>query len=250
MNPTAISSTVFACVFGGAVIGMFLRPAVPRDHLSADSKGVVGLGMGLVATMSALVLGLLVNSAKSFYDTQSTELTDTSAKIVLLDRVLAHYGPQATETRDLLRGTVVRALDRVWSKDSASPQELAPSSTAEILFDKIQGLSPEEDDQRWLKAQALSIVTEMGQTRWLQYAQTTTSVPMPLLAVLVSWLTTLFISFGLFAPRNGTVVISLLVSALSVSTAILLMLEFYTPYAGLIQVSSAPLRDALMQLGK
>jgi membrane-bound ClpP family serine protease len=96
----------------------------------------------------------------------------------------------------------------------------------------------------------VSLLLGLGQTRWLQYAQESTSVSMPLLVVLVFWLTTIFISFGLYAPANGTVFTSLLVSALSVSAAIFLILELYTPYSGVIQVSSAPLRDALTQLGK
>ena len=93
MNYIAIRLIVFACVFGGALFGMFLRGVLPERHLSADSKDTVRLGMGLIGTMTALVLGLLVASAKSYYDTQSSELTEMSAKIVLLDRVLAHYGP-------------------------------------------------------------------------------------------------------------------------------------------------------------
>jgi hypothetical protein len=251
MSSIAISSIVFACVFGGAVLGMILRPVLPEHHLSADSKDVVKVGMGLVATLSALVLGLLVASAKSSYDAQSSELTEMSSKIVLLDRVLVHYGPEATEARDLLRSSVMRALDQMWSKDRTSSSQLEPQSAGgEALFERIQGLSPKDEAQSSLKAQALSIAMAIGQTRWLMYEQGAASISMPLLAVLVFWLTALFISFGLFAPRNGTVVASLLISALSVSGAIFLILEMYAPYAGLIQVSRAPLRAALAQLGK
>jgi hypothetical protein len=230
---------------------MFLRAALPKHHVSTESNDVVKMGMGLVATMSALVLGLLVASAKGSYDAQSTELTQMSAKIVLLDRVLAHYGLETKEARELLRGAVARILDQTWSQHRTSSSPLEPSSAgAEVLFDKIQGLSPKDTVQGSLKAQALSIAMDVGQTRWLMYEQGTTSISLPMLSVLVFWLTTLFISFGLFAPRNGTVVGSLLISALSVSGAILLILEMYTPYAGLIQVSSAPLRAALAHLGQ
>lgn len=201
--------------------------------------------------MAALVLGLLVASAKGSYDTQSTELTEMSAKVVLLDRFLAHYGPETKETRDLLRGAVVRILDRTWSKDPTSPSQLElPSVGNEAIYDKIQGLSPKDDTQRSLQAQALSIAIGLGQTRWLMYEQSVTSVSLPLLVVMVLWLTIIFISFGLFAPPNATVVASLFVSALSVSGAIFLILEMYTPYAGLIQIPSAPLRAALAHLGQ
>ena len=251
MSSIAISSLVFACVFGGAILGMLVRAVLPQHHLSSESKDVVKLAMGLVATLSALVLGLLIASAKGSYDAQSSELTQMSAKVALLDRVLAHYGPETKETRDLLRGAVARILDQTWSSMHASTSQFeAPSGGAEILLDKIQALAPKDDRQRALQAQATSIVLDLGQTRWLQYAQGSASISMPLLVVLVFWLTIIFISFGLFAPANGTVFAGLFVAALSVSAAILLILELYTPYSGLIQLSSAPLHNALTQLGK
>jgi hypothetical protein len=207
--------------------------------------------MGLIATLSALVLGLLIASAKGSYDAQSSELTQMSAKVVLLDRVLAHYGPETKETRDLLRGSVARILDQTWSRSHTSTSQLeAPSAEAEILLDKIQALAPKDDRQRSLQAQATSVVLDLGQTRWLQYAQGSTSISMTLLVVLIFWLTIIFIGFGLFAPANGTVFAGLFVAASSVSAAILLILELYTPYSGLIQLSSAPLRNALTQLGQ
>ena len=119
MSSIAISSIVFACVFGGAILGMSIRAILPQHHLSSDSKDVVKLGMGIVATLSALVLGLLIASAKGSYDAQSTELTQMSAKVILLDRMLAHYGPETKGTRDLLRSSVARILDQLWSKRPA-----------------------------------------------------------------------------------------------------------------------------------
>ncbi|HTN71351.1 MAG TPA: hypothetical protein VMO00_09705 [Methylomirabilota bacterium] len=251
MSSITISLIVFACVFGGALLGIFLHAVLPQHHLGADSKDIVKLGMGLVGTMAALVLGLLVASAKGSYDAQSAELTQMSANIGTLDRALALYGPETKEIRAMLRGVVVRFLDQIWSKDGSSASPIAPTSAGgEILFEKLQGLAPKNDTQRLLQSQALSIAVDVGKTRWLMYAQQATSVSMPLLVVLVLWLTVIFISFGLFAPLNATVVSSLFVSALSVSGAILLILEMYTPYAGMIQLSSAPLQAALAHLGQ
>ena len=251
MRPITISLIMFACVFGGALLGILLHASLPQHHLAADSKDIVKLGMGLVGTMSALVLGLLVASAKGSYDAQSAELTQMSANIALLDRVLALYGPETKETRDLLRGAVSRMLDQMWSKDGTSASSQAPTSAGgEILYEKIQGLAPKNDSQRSLQGQALNIAMDIGKTRWLMYEQAITSVSMPLLIVLVLWLTVIFVSFGLFAPFNATVVSSLLVSALSVSGAIFLILEMYGPYSGLIQISSAPLRAAIAHLGQ
>ena len=250
MSSIATSSIVFACVFGGALLGMFLRKLLPQNHLSDDSKSVVMIAMGLVATMTALVLGLLISSAKNSFDTLNSEIVETSSKIILLDRTLASYGPETKEARDLQRSEVAAVVDRIESKRSASPREmLASVREMESVYDKIQGLLPKDDRQRSFQADALSTLKEIRQTRWLVYEQQSTSISMPMLIILVSWLTVLFISFGLYAPTNGTVVTSLLVSALSVSCAILLILELYAPYRGLINISSAPLRAALNAIG-
>ncbi|MGB7751620.1 MAG: hypothetical protein WCF88_08715 [Candidatus Acidiferrales bacterium] len=250
MNSVAISFITLAVVFGGALLGIALRAVLPQNELSDESRDVVKLCVGLIATMAALVLGLLIASAKSSFDTQSAELTEMASKVVLLDRILAHYGPDAKEARDILRTSVVSALDSVSSTDVASASQFGSSANGEVLYDKIQGLSPKDDAQRSIQAQALNIMMGLGQTRWLVAAQRGNSVSEPLLVVLVAWLTIIFISFGLFAPRTVTVVVSLLVSALSVSGAIFLILEMYSPYAGLIHVSGAPLRAALAHLGQ
>ena len=251
MSSITISLIVFACVFGGALLGILLHAVLPQHHLAADSKDIVKLGMGLVGTMAALVLGLLVASAKGSYDAQGAELTQMSANIALLDRALALYGPETKEQRAILRGAATRMLNQIWPKEGASASSAAPTAAGgQILYEKIQGLAPKNDTQRSLQGQALSIAVDIGKTRYLMFSQQATSVSFPLLVVLVLWLTVIFISFGLFAPFNGTVVSSLFVSALSVSGAIFLILEMYSPYSGLIQLSSAPLRAALAQLGQ
>jgi hypothetical protein len=250
MSSIALALITFAVVFGGALLGIALRAVLPQSELNADSKDVVKLGVGLIATMAALVLGLLIASAKSSFDTQNSELTEMASRVVLLDRVLAHYGPETKEARDELRSSVVRSFNWVSSKDTAGASQFEPAANGEVLYDKIQGLSPKDDVQRSIQAQALSILVGLGQTRWLIAEQRISSVSTPLLLVLIFWLIIIFVSFGLFAPRNATVIVSLLVSALSVSGAIFLILEMYSPYAGLIRVSSAPLRAALTHLGQ
>jgi len=110
MSSIAIHLIVFVCVFGAVLLGMFLRTILPEQHLSVESKETIRLGIGVIATMAALVLGLLVSSAKNFSDAQSSELTQMSADVILLDRVLAQYGPETKEARDLLRGAVASTL--------------------------------------------------------------------------------------------------------------------------------------------
>ena len=250
LSSIAISSIVFLFVFVGALFGMFLRTVLPQHHLSDDSKDVVKMGMGLVATMSALVLGLVISSAKSSFDALGTEMTGASSRVILLDRTLASYGPEASQERELLRSAVEAAVDRIELKTSPNAAQLRASTRAvDSLWEQLQGLSPKDDKQRLMQSQALNILMQLQQTRWLVYEQQSTTISIPMLIILISWLTTLFISFGLFAPANGTVITSLFVSALSVSAAILLILELYRPYEGLIRVSTSPLRAALLQLG-
>ena len=248
VNPVTIGGIAFACVFGGALLGMLLRQALPNHHLSTDSKDVVKLGMGLVGTMAALALGLLLASAKSSYDAQADELRRMSATIILLDRVLAHYGPEAGEARGLLREATARAL-RLWSAVSwrRSPP---PSPPGRDFYTAIAHLSPQSDTQRLLQAQMLRICIDLWRLRLLLSEERERSMPMPFLVMLVFWLTIIFVSFGLFAPRNGTVVMTMFVCALSVSGAIYLILDLAHPFRGWLEISSAPLRDALQNLAR
>jgi len=178
-------------------------------------------------------------------------LTQLSANVILLDRVLAHYGPETKEARDLLRGAVARTLNVMWQQDQPQQSQVRPGAAGgEILYDKIQALSPANDVQRTFQSQASGMAVDLGKLRWLMFEQGTIGISWPLLAVLVFWLAIVFASFGLFAPPNPTVIVTLFLCALSVSGAIFLILEMYTPYQGLIQISSAPLRDALAHLGQ
>jgi len=169
---------------------------------------------------------------------------------VFLDRALAHYGPEAKEAREALRDSAERILDQSWSNNSAGTSRLEPTSLGgSILYDKIEALNPSDDLRRSIKSQALSMVVNIGQMRMLMYEQGTLSISKPLLIIMVFWLTVTFVIWGLLAPPNGTVIAAILASALSASGAILLILEMYSPYEGIIRVSDAPLRAAIAHLG-
>ncbi|MGC2763936.1 MAG: hypothetical protein WB607_00400, partial [Candidatus Acidiferrum sp.] len=162
MSSIAVSSIVLAVVFGGALLGMFLRTLLPQNHLSDASKNVVMIPMGLVATMTALVLGFLISSAKTSFDALSSEIMGTSSRVILLDRMLANYGQDAKEARDLLRSAVADAIDGMESKEIANPRFSRTSMRdMESLYEKIQGLVPKDDRQRLFQAEALSILKEI-----------------------------------------------------------------------------------------
>jgi hypothetical protein len=163
---------------------------------------------------------------------------------------LALYGPETHEVRGLLRGGVARVAERMeMNKSSKSSQVMASNREVDELYEKIQVLSPKDDGRRSIQGRALGLVVSIQESRWVIYEHESTSISMPMLIILVFWLVTLFISFGIFSPTNRTAVAALLISALSVSAAVLLILELYSPYGGIIRVSSTPLRAALMQMG-
>ena len=252
MNSLEVGGITFACVFGGALIGVVFSTLLPKAHLSTDTKDVVKLGIALIATMAALVLSLLLHSAKSSFDARNRELTQMAADIVLLDRLLAHYGPEAKPARESLRAAVEMTLAQIWPDENFHPTDLTPAVAApEEIYETIQSLSPQDEAQRLLRAQALTSATGLAQSRWLLFARTTESpIPLPFLIILVFWLCIIFASFGLYAPANLTVIVTLGFCALSVADAIFLILDMALPFAGVIHVSSAPLDRALGQLGR
>jgi len=250
MDPFVVSTIAFAAMFGGSLVGMYIRRRLPGHHLQDDSRDVVKLAGGLIGTLAALVLGLLVASGKGFYDSQSSELTQMSADIVLLDHTLKHYGPETQDVRNTLRVTVQAVLERSAASHRSVIASLSGVTGAEILYDKIEALDPKTEMQRDLKAHALDMTVGLGRTRWLMYEQAAASVSRPLLAVMIFWLTVTFCIWGALAEINWTLIATICISALSSAGAIYLILEMYSPYQGLIQVSSAPLRAALAHLGQ
>ncbi len=249
-----VALAAFGCVFAAALAAIFVRDRLPAHHFEGDSKEFVKLVLGLIATITALVLGLLISSAHSSYDAQEAEVQQLGVHLYQIDRILAHFGPDALEQRELLRRIVSADFARIWPEGGASAAVLsAPLSVqqeAEQLFFGIAKLTPKNDLERLGQSRALELLSSVGETRRLLVEQSHGAVSWPFMIILISWLTVLFFGFGLFARFNPTVVASLVVGSLSVAGAIFLILEMNQPYGGWMQVSSAPLRDALVQMGR
>jgi hypothetical protein len=243
VSPLLVSLIVFACVYGGALLGFALR--LPDHHRDTDSRDVLKAGAALIGTMAALVLGLLVASAKSAYDSQRQELIQICADVALLDRALGYYGPEAAGAREQLRHTVEATFGQLWRRGSEPP-----SAAGFALFESIDRLPAANETQRATKAAASQLAVGLGRTRWLMHAQGGSAISTPLLIIVVFWLTILFISFGVFARPNATVHVALFVCALSVAAAIFLILEMDSPFDGLIRISDAPLREIVSRLGR
>jgi hypothetical protein len=253
MNSLETSSIIFGCSFAMGVLGMMLNFKVPDHHLDVGSRDVVKLVLGLIATVSALVLSLLIASGSSHYQAQQNEVQSLSANTILLDRVLSFYGPDAQEPRDLLRQGLAAVHDRIWSSDGARTPELDPRATQGVAGDflaSLKSLAPKNDSQATLKSQAMQIAQNLGQTRLLMYEQSGSSFAWPFLTVLVFWICMLFLGFGLLTRFNATLLVVLFIGAVSVAGAIFLILELSSPYEGFMRLSDAPVRNALSMVDK
>jgi hypothetical protein len=249
MNPLLISLLAFALIFGGALVGVVVRPLLSESHLHPDSKDVVKMATGLIGTLAALVLGLLIASAKSSFDQKTSQVRQMTATVILLDDLLAQYGPEATPVRNLLRLSIPPLANRIWHEEQLPKPVRFESSAESLAFENgLERLSPNNDAQRSLQSRAVQAFTEGAQIRLQLFAQAGGSIPVPFLIILVFWLSAIFVSFTLFARANLVVMASLLVCALSFSCAIFLVLELDNPFTGLMGISSATLRGALLPL--
>lgn len=251
MNSAIVAALLFIALGGVVLLGRGARRYLPADHLSADSKDAVKLAMGLVATMTALLLGLLISSAKGTYDTVRGEVSQMAAKVAFLDRVLAAYGPEAAGARVEEHDVVADAVRRMWPEEKSGSAQVAPNEQAgDELYLAVIRLSPNDDAQRALKEQAATVMVDLAQLRSLLQAQAIPSISKPLLIAVVSWLVVIFFGFSLVAPPNATTTLALVASAFAVAGALFLILELDHPLSGLIRVPSEPVVNVLNHLGK
>jgi hypothetical protein len=251
VNAVVLGCLTFAFTFSGALAATAVRALLPAPHLSKESQDVVRLGIGLVATMTALLLGLVTAAARSTFDAQDVAIRTSGAAILTLDRHLARYGPETQPTRDLIRRAIAARLEEVWhvSGGIAGLHTENGPPPIEDIENQILALSPQNDNQRWFKSEALKLSQEIVKARWRVLESGGGSVPVPFLVVVMFWLTVTFASFGLYAPRNATVVAVFFVAAVSVAAAVFLVLELDGPLDGFIKISSKPMEYVVSQLG-
>jgi hypothetical protein len=248
---TIIPLILFVGLIGISLLGGRLARLLPEEQLSADSKDAVKLALGLIATMTAVLLGLLITSAKGTYDTEESEVMQTAAKVAFLDRVLKLYGPEAADARRELRDAIADGIRRTWPAKRSGPVRLDPNQQmGDAFFLAVHQLSPHDDAQRALKTQAATLMVQLAELRALLQAQSVPSVSKPLLIALVSWLVVIFFGFSLLAPANATSTLALVAGAFSVACAVFLILELDHPFAGVIRIPSEPMTNVLNQLAK
>ncbi|HEV7398525.1 MAG TPA: hypothetical protein VGN86_18575 [Pyrinomonadaceae bacterium] len=253
MNSAVIAVIVFACVFGSAVLGLSLGRALPDRHLNHDAREIVKLATGLIATLSALVLGLLVSSAKGTFDQVNHELTQNAVRIIVLDRALAQYGPEAKEVRATINASYVESTSLVMSGNEAEQKRWESAegvARVESIQAAIRALAPKNEAQKELQLRAIQASNEIASSRWFLIVQREGTISIPLLVIMVFWLSVIFAAWGVFSPRNLVVVVALLAASISVAGATFLILEMDTPLTGWIRVSSVPIQKAISHLGQ
>jgi hypothetical protein len=251
LNALLVAALIAAIQLGAMWLGSRLRRALPEQHLSGDTKDAVKLAMGLVTTMTALILGLLVSSAKNTYDTARSEVMQMATKVAYVDRLLALYGPEANDTRRQLHDGIAEAMQRMWPDEEGVAAKLEPDTrTGDALFTAMHALAPQTDMQRDIKAQSIAAIGEVGQLRTLLLVQSIRSISPPLLIAVVGWLTIIFLASSLVAPPTYTATIAMVSAVVSVSGALFLILELDQPFGGLIGISSEPMMVALSHLAR
>jgi len=249
-NPLIIGCIVFLILLAGAFAGWMTRQRLPAHQLTDDTKNLVSVSMAVVATVSALVLGLLISNANSSFSALGGEVTALSAQILRLDQMLQRYGPDTTPARETLRQYAEHKTAEMFPDDPADFRLGDPATYGLLqqVEDSMLALKPANQRDKWWLDQAMTLAAKIGDTRWLLTQQLGQGTPKPFLALLVFWLTLLFASFGLFAPRNFISGVTLTLCALAVAGAVGMILELEKGFGEVVHISPQPMRQAVKAL--
>lgn len=267
MDSLVIAGLVFVCLFGGAMGGMWASRRLKEQHLSKETQEAVKLGVGMVAAMASLILGLMTASVKGNFDSTSRDVQQYATYLITLDVALRHYGPDADAARAALRAYTSHALDETWPGQleprPAEPGQVGAGPTTQVRVTSdvsearlsqvgrlIRALDPKTPEQNDLRSEAVERYKSLSALRWVLIEESVTQVPSILTVVLIVWLTFIFMSFGLFSPINAVSVSVFLLCALSLGGAIFLILEMSTPFEGIIIIPPDAMQKALQHMVK
>jgi hypothetical protein len=248
MSSLFISLAAFVAIFGGALAGVWIARRLPEHHQNAETRNAISLSMAVVGTLAALVLGLMISTASSSFRTRADAIQNLALDIVKLNRTLQRYGPEAAGVQTALQSYARAKTHELSEGAGASGLGLRTLAMLETVNDEILELRPGDDRLRHIQARAIQLADSIGDARWLLIEHSGTAIPPPFLILLIFWLTLLFASFGLFAPKNLTVIVALLLCAIAISGGILMILELGSPSSGLIRASVAPMDRAITEI--
>jgi len=250
MQNVLVGLIAFALIFGGALAGLLAARLLPEDHLSPETRNAVSVSMAVVGTLAALVIGLLISTASRSFADRSDALAELSSSLIRADRALLRYGPDGKDARAKLRAYASAKAAELFPQPGDPPVSDADTlGFLEAAQDDVVALGAGTPQQDFLRTRALALIEHAFDARWKLF-QEESGIPTPFLVLLIFWLVLVFASFGLFAPRNATVIAVMMLSALAISGGIVMILEFGSPFYGIIQVSPDPLRKALTEMGR
>jgi hypothetical protein len=238
-------------VFVSGLIGFWIQSVLPEAHTSDRSRDIIGGVVGLLTLHLALVLGLLIWTAFGVTNTQKTGLQLLSARALEFDLEMKQYGPEAERARELMRTEIVWAHEQFWGDETAMAAAYQASyANMGTMSDFLSSLHPSTDKQKQLLAGANQHYGAVGETRLLMSLQLIDPISWPLIITVIAWSCLLFCGFGLLSRRNWTTVCVLALGALSVASAVFLILELSQPYTSYLRISPAGLEQVIVDLDK
>lgn len=249
-----LSSAVFLLACAALWFGRSLAQRLPLEHLTSEARNSAQIGIGMIATLAALVMGLMVSSSKASFDERQAEIVRVATTIVLLDHALAAYGTDTRDARDEVRALVGLTLARIAPSGTFGAEEFkAPLSNlgrVTHLQSTIMALAPANDAQRWFQSRAMTLTSDLARERTQTVERGERTIPNLVLAVVVSWVTLIFVGLGVFSVTNRTVLTGLVFCALAFACSFFLVLELDTPYSGLVAISGDPMRAVAAEVGR
>ena len=253
MGHYVFSAVVLVLILASAALGSHVRARLADHHFSEDSLAAMRIAVGLVATLSALVLSLLISSGKSSLDLVNSALQHNSVAMIQLDRTLSRFGPSADGLRADIKNDYAQWISLLFSNKTGTNAEAESRKIISSTYDiqgRIFALQTADLSQDKLREHAMQLWDDIFAGRWLALEHRRGSIPPPLIAVLVGWLTVIFGIFGFSAPRNWSMCVVFLLCAVSATTAVYVALDLDTPFQGMVNASNTPMMDALKFIGE
>jgi hypothetical protein len=240
--------------------GMFIKSRLAERHQSRETVELVGLVITMLVTFAALVMSLLTYSVKGALDQGNTDMAAIAARIVQLDQCLRNYGPETGDIQVSLRYYTAGVIASTWPGETKPPGANYPANVRPVSSGgmesrnlgaivnridlAIRRLEPANPFQHGLAASCLADFQGLEQARWTVIEEARSTISMPFFLVLVFWLMVIFVCFGLNAPRNWFVFVTITLCAISIASAVFVILDMDTPFTGSLTISSQPMRNA------
>jgi hypothetical protein len=247
MDSTYIAAVTFVCTCVGTVVGILIRRRLHAHHLTGASQELLKLTIGVVATLAALVLGLLVGGTKQFYDAKVNEVRTFVVNIALLDRSMSHYEPSRLAERRHLSDFTKAMIGGLWGAGQTT-SDTDVLAIMDRVRDTLRHLEPQSDAQKIAHSRMMGLTETLMLSGSKLIETDDAAIPGPLFGVVDAWLAVIFLGFGVFAPPNKVTLLAIGISAVAVSMAVFLVVEMNSAFDGFIKIPSRMMEQVLDQI--